>query len=157
MIVGHVLLRPQSDESIRRMTMLVEWVDHLAIRQHILTSDIVCARRVQSFPHATTGPIVRSPVIANCLMPKVDIVHAHDARGGQVGLLMALTRSVPFVVQRFEDQRSLREPFRDMILRRAGAVLDRVDDVERLIETYRRVVDGAPVMSELPKYSDRRQ
>ncbi len=152
--VGHVLLRPDSKESVCAFVSLVEALDRLTVRQHILMSDAAGLRRVQACPFATVGAIVRSPVVASCMMPGVDVIHAHDASGGQVGLLLTLTRSIPYVLYA-DARRAAAPPVYDMVLRRATAVLDGTHiDAERLIEIYRRTMDGAALLSEFPKYPD---
>lgn len=146
MEVGHVLLQPASDEALRCFSAFVEALDRLAVKQHVLIADAAVARRLRACPFVEVGPAVRSPVVASCLMPDVDVVHTHETRSGQVGLLLTLTRSIPYVLTTGPAEASKCGPFYDTVLRRARAVLDGdAYDAERFIEIYRRVVDGSPL------------
>jgi len=87
--------------------------------------------------------------MAYCLMPNVDLVHIHDTRSGQVGLLLTLTRSTPFVMTYDGEKRSGRNPIRQSILGRAQAMVSPSElDTEAVISIYRKTVDA---WSELPQ------
>ena len=134
---------------------IVEGLDRLAVRQFVLVSDAWVARRLFACPCVQVGPLVSSPVVANCTMPGVDIVHAHDDRGGKAALLMALTRSIPYV---YSARRSLR-PYRlrASMRRRAARVLKSADlDVDRLLDIYADVIAAEGGASEFPEHADRR-
>ena len=157
MIVGHVLLQPESEEVMLSVLESIESLDRLAVRQFVLLADEAAARRLSVCPYVRIGPTVRSPVVANCLMADVDVVHAHDARSGQVGLLLTLTRSIPFVLSQHVSGASSPKAISDMIRRRARAILvGSAMDTERLIDIYRQVAAGDSLSSELPEHADRR-
>lgn len=149
MKIGHVYLTSDSADSTTRFATLVESLDRLTIDQHVLVSNALLARRLQSCPYVTVGPVVRTPVMAYCLMPNVDLVHIHDTRSGQVGLLLTLTRSTPFVMTYDGEKRSGRNPIRQSILGRAQAMVSPSElDTEAVISIYRKTVDS---WSELPQ------
>ncbi len=157
MKVGHVLLQSGSPEALRRFTELVEALDRLALRQFVLVGDSAASRRLSVCPYVQVGQVVRSPVVANCLMADVDVVHAHDARSGQVGLLLTLTRSIPFVLTESREGSTTVGAVNHMVRRRALAIIeDTTMDAERMIDLYRQAADGVAPVSELPKHADRR-
>jgi hypothetical protein len=145
--IGHVFLLAADEAAANAFVELVEGLDRLAVDQHVLVSDIAIARRLDSRPYVTVGPIVRSPVMAYCLMPLVDLVHAHDEKAGQTGLLLTLTRSIPFVLSSSAGRGS--HPLQRSVASRAQGLI-RVDGVgaDRLVEQYRETIDA---WSELPQ------
>jgi hypothetical protein len=66
-------------------------------------------------------------------MPPVDVVHCHDDKSAQAGLLLQLTRSIPFVMTR----RSRNDPSDNAIAqatyRRAGSVICTTDAASRAL------------------------
>ena len=149
MKIGHVYLTAESADSTTRFTTLVESLDRLTIDQHLLVSNAALARRLQSCAYVTVGPVVKTPVMAYCLMPDVDLVHIHDTKSGQVGLLLTLTRSTPFVMTCDEENRNSRNPIRRSIFDRAQAMLSPSEpDTESIIRVYRKTIDS---WSELPQ------
>lgn len=135
-----------------RFTTLVESLDRLTIDQHVLVSSAALARRLHSCPYVTVGPVVKTPVMAYCLMPSVDVVHIHDTKSGQVGLLLTLTRSTPFVMTCDGKNRSGRNPIRRSIFERAQAMVSPSElDTESIVRIYRKTVDA---WSELPQDAD---
>lgn len=87
--------------------------------------------------------------MAYCLMPDIDVVHVHDGKSGQAGLLLTLTRSIPFVMAASETSDATRNPLKRSILHRAQALIEpsRMQP-ESLIDIYRRAVDA---WSKLPE------
>jgi hypothetical protein len=137
--IGQVFLGVTDETATKAFVSLVEDLDRLAVSQHVLVSDIAVARRLDSRPYVTVGPIVKSPVMAYCLMPTVDLVHAHDHRSGQAGLLLTLTRSMPYVLSAAAAGR--RDPLQRSIARRARCLIDADDLVaNRLVERYREAI-----------------
>ena len=149
MKIGHLYLVTASGDSISHFVKLIESLDRLAIDQHALVASKSLARRLHSCPYVTVGPVVKSPVMAYCLMPPVDLVHIHDGKSGQVGLLLTLTRSTPFVMTESDDVVNGRSTLRRSIMHRAQAVVPQaISDPEEIIRIYRRTVDA---WSELPQ------
>ena len=152
MKIGHIFLATASDGSIMRFAALVEGLDRLAIEQHILVSSTALAGRLQSCPYVTMGPVVKTPVMAYCLMPDVDLVHIHDDKSGKAGLLLTLTRSTPFVMTTPEGETKNRNPLKRSMLRRAQSLISPSEvDAEEIIRIYRRTIDA---WSELPQDAD---
>ncbi|NNC77235.1 MAG: hypothetical protein HKN77_04680, partial [Woeseiaceae bacterium] len=66
---------------------------------------------------------VKTPVMAYCLMPDVPVVHAHDSSGGQAGLLLTLTRSIPYVITRRSSRPVGKNPItRSAVSRSCGVI-----------------------------------
>ena len=147
MKIGHVFLLAGDEAQADAFVSLVESLDRLAVDQHVLVSDGAIARQLDSRPYVTVGPIVRSPVMAYCLMPSVDLVHAHDPKGGQTGLLLTLTRSIPFVLSAAAGHGG--QPLQRSISGRAQRLIDSDElGAERLVATYRETINA---WSELPQ------
>ncbi len=149
MKIGHLYLATASSDSILHFATLIESLDRLAVDQHALVASNSLARRLQSCPYVTVGPVVKSPVMAYCLMPPVDLVHIHDGKSGQVGLLLTLTRSTPFVMTESDNVVNGRSALRRSIMHRAQALVPQaISDPEEIVRIYRRTVDA---WSELPQ------
>lgn len=143
MKIGHICLAAATDDAVTRFALLVEALDLLAIEQHVLVGSVALARRLQCRPYVTVGPVVRTPVMAYCLMPSVDVVHIHDNKSGQAGLLLTLTRSTPFVMTTAEEASTSRNPLKRSVFQRAQSLIRPSEtEPEQLIETYRRTIDA---------------
>ena len=143
MKIGQIYLERGSDDGARRFATVVESLDRRAIDQHALVSDVALARGLHAMPYVQVGPVVQTPVMAYCLMPDVDVVHLHDDRSGQAGLLLTLTRSIPYVLTSARDATASRNPLRRSVYNRALCIVHPDDQSpERLVEIYRRAVDG---------------
>jgi len=110
MKVGHICLATMGGTEIERFAQLVEAISQFDVEQHVLVASHALGRRLAKCAHVTVGPIVRSPVMAYCLMPQVDLAHVHDGKSGQAGLLLTLTRSIPFVITTNESTAVDRNP-----------------------------------------------
>ena len=132
MLIGHVNLAASIEESGERFVSLVEALRESGVRQHVLVRNSTLAARLAAVEDVDVGPIVRSPVMANCLMPRVDIVHVHEPAAGQVGLLLALTRSIPYVLTHRGTVTPRGGPLVQAIYRRASMVICQ-DDSELAI------------------------
>ena len=82
------------------LVRLVERLDSLGIEQHVVVRNQSLARRLNVCEKVTVGPTVTTAVTACCLMPNVAVVHTHDEASGHAGLLLTLTRSIPYVLTR---------------------------------------------------------
>ncbi len=79
--------------------------------------------------------------MAYCLMPEIDLVHVHDEKSGQAGLLLTLTRSIPFVMARSDMEPEGRSPLKRSIAHRAQCLIDPADITpDRLLQVYRETV-----------------
>ena len=143
MRVGHIYLEKAPADGAPSFSALVEALDRLAIEQHVLVADAALARSLRPLPFATVGPVVQTPVMAYCLMPDSDVVHIHDDKAGQAGLLLTLTRSMPYVISAIQPVERLKNPLKRSVYERAQHLVDpALADPEELIEIYRRVTDG---------------
>ncbi len=123
MIIGHINLEKSMNGIGEHFVKLVESLDRQGIRQHVLVANASLARRVSIYENVFVGPVVRTPVIAVCLMPDVAVVHVHDSKSNQAGLVLRLTRSIPFVLTRRDTTPPARNPIaRSMIARAAGVI-----------------------------------
>ena len=152
MKIGHICLTASVDARTR-FESVVEALDRLAVEQHVITSSAPLARRLQCCPYVTVGPAVRTPVMAYCLMPAVDLVHIHDEKSGQAGLLLTLTRSTPFVMSSDPSPDSGWNPLRRSVFNRAQALVPAslAAEPDELVALYRRTID---TWSKLPQDAD---
>lgn len=102
---------------------LVEALNRQGVRQHVLVANQSLAKRVNVYDGVTTGPVVRTPIMAYCLMTDVRVAHAHDPGGGQAGLLMTLTRSIPYVLTRRSAEPVSRNPIARAMIHRAASMI----------------------------------
>ena len=152
MKIGHICLSTASDDAASEFASLIESLDRLAVDQYVLVADAAVARSLQSCPYVTVGPVVRSPVMAYCLMPEIDLVHVHDEKSGQAGLLLTLTRSIPFVMMNPETRPNGRNPLKRSIAHRAQSLIDPANTTpDELLRIYRQTVAA---WSELPQDAD---
>jgi len=148
LIVGHICLDTRAGRA-GSFCALVEALDRLAVRQSVLVADAALARRLRSLPFVSVGSLVHSPIMATCLMPGVDIVHAHDERSGQAALLLTLTRSVPFLLTSGDPLSGGLDSLALAVRRRAREIVHPAETSgDALLAIYRRVLEGS---SELPK------
>lgn len=98
MLIGHINLAETIQESGEPFIRLVEAIARARMEQYILVRNENLAKRLAVIDNVTVGSIVHSPVMAYCLLPRVDIAHAHNVTAGQAGLLLTLTRSIPYVL-----------------------------------------------------------
>jgi hypothetical protein len=113
MQIGHINLGRSMNGTGEHFVKLVEGLERLGLEQHIIVRNKSLARRLHVYERVTVGPTVTTAVTAYCLMPNVAVVHTHDEASGHAGLLLTLTRSIPYVVTR----RSMLPPGRNPIVR----------------------------------------
>ena len=131
MRIGQVLLATEATDTADHLVELVCALSRHSVHQHVLVGDEQVARRFAAIDRVTIGPLVRTPVMACCLMPDVDIAHTHDQKSGQTGLLLTLTRSVPFVVTlpaRTTHISAAASPIIRAVYRRARCIVCQSDD-----------------------------
>lgn len=78
--------------------MLANALSNHDIEQYAVVRNSTLARRLSRLSRMSVGPLVNSPVTAYGLMPAVDLAHLHDRKSLQSGLLLTLTRSIPYIV-----------------------------------------------------------
>lgn len=124
MLIGHINLATLLNGTGEPFISLVEALDRAGMRQHILVRNTTLAKRVDIVGgNVAIGPVVHSPVTACCLMPRVDITHVHEPSAGQAGLLLTLTRSIPYILTHRGAIALARNPLLQAVYRRAAAVI----------------------------------
>ena len=103
---------------------LIECLDRQGIRQHVIVANASLARRISIYENVLVGPVTKTTVMSYCMMPDVDVVHVHDTRSYQAGLVLRLTRSIPYVLtHRATAAPAVRSPIaRSVITRSAGVI-----------------------------------
>ena len=148
MKIGHICLAPPDSFVSEHFAALVVALDRHDIEQHVLVGDVALARRLAACPHVTVGPIVKTPVMAYCLMPEVDMAHIHESRSGQAGLLLTLTRSIPFVITTAQSGKNGMSPLTKSVLHRAALTITMEDPApgnqaaRKHLSIYQDVVAG---------------
>ena len=96
MRIGHVCLDRSFNGLGEHIVSLVEGLSAQGAEQHVLVRNRAMASRLALCENVTVGPTTGTAVVACCLMPPVDVIHSHDDKSAQAGLLLQLTRSIPF-------------------------------------------------------------
>ncbi|MBT8099881.1 MAG: hypothetical protein KJO82_09030 [Gammaproteobacteria bacterium] len=128
MKIGHVSLGTAASGRDDRFFDSVKALSDVDINQHVLVSNVVLARRLAELKGVSVGPIVKTPVMAYCLMPNVDLAHIHELQSGQAGLLLTLTRSIPFVLTTGSENEATLNPLTRSVLHRAIKIIPRDDE-----------------------------
>ena len=123
MQIGHINLDKSINGIGEHFVKLVERLDRLGVEQHVIVRNQALARRINVYPAVTVGPTVTTAVTAYCLMPHVAVVHAHDEASGHAGLLLTLTRSIPYVVTRRSEAPRHRNPIIRSVYGRAASLI----------------------------------
>lgn len=141
MRIGHINLAKSFNGAGENFVSLIEALEVAGTTQHVIVRNVALAKRLDLIDNVAVGPAVRSSVMAYVLMPNVDVVHVHSAADGQAGLLLTLTRSIPFVLTR--DGRPLsRSPLARAIVRRAAGVIYRDDaNAAKHLRAYQHAID----------------
>lgn len=142
MNIGHINLARSFNGAGEHFVNLIEALQAQGVQQHVLVRNIDLAKRLDLVEHVTVGPVVRSAVTAYCLMPAVDVVHVHDPSDGQSGLLLALTRSIPFVLTN-RSQSPGNGPLAKAVYSRAAGIVYRSDaDADKHMRIYKRALES---------------
>lgn len=149
MYLGHINLAESMNGTGEHFIKLVEGLDRQGIQQHVLVRNRSLARRLAVCDNVTIGPVVRTPVMANCLMPGVSVAHAHDDKSGHAALLMNLTRSTPYVVTRRSTHAPGKNPITRSMYRRAASLICSSDEAaaELMEDDLRVPIDVIPDIS----------
>jgi hypothetical protein len=128
MNIGHICLTVPYSEASENFAALVEALDDFGVSQHVLVANVALAQRLAECTHVTVGPLVKTPIMAYCLMPEVDVAHMHEGKSGQSGLLLTLTRSIPFVITVDNGFKQDKSPITRSVLNRAAQTIERHDN-----------------------------
>lgn len=146
MHIGHINLSESFNGADENFVRLIESLQRHTMQQYLLVRNVALAKRLDLIENVTVGPVVRSPITAFCLMPQVDVVHIHDRSSRSAGILLALTRSVPFVLTRHESLAESKNPLSQSACKRAsGFIEEDQKDVCEHLQVYRRAVDSLRV------------
>lgn len=123
MEIGHINLDASLNGDGEHFVRLVEGLGDLGVTQHVIVRNRVLARRLEICKGVTVGQTVTTAVTAYCLMQKVALVHTHDESSGHAGLLLTLTRSIPYVATRQSENPPGENPIIRSVYGRAVSVI----------------------------------
>ncbi len=123
MQIGHINLAKSFNGTGEHFVSLVESLRREGVDQHVVVRNVTLAKRLHAVEDVVVGPVVRSPITAYCMMPHLDLVHIHDSSAGQAGLLLTLTRSIPFVLTHRGPVPTGLNPLMQAVYRRATRII----------------------------------
>lgn len=123
MLLGHINLASSMNGTGEHFFSLTEALQNAGLQQHVLVRNATLAKRINAIADIAVGPIVHSPVMAYCLMPRVDLVHVHEPAAGQAGLLLTLTRSIPYILTHRGTPKLVGNRLLQAVYRRAAVVI----------------------------------
>ena len=142
MQIAHINLIESFDNQAARFIELVESVKKHGLQQYVVVRNRDIAKRLDAVDDVTVGPCVRTAITAHCLVPAVDVVHLHDRNSGSAGLLLVLTRSIPFVLSADATGETTSNPITKAVQRRAAGLIDPdIADVATHLQIYRQAAD----------------
>ncbi|MDJ0750871.1 MAG: glycosyltransferase [Woeseiaceae bacterium] len=121
--VGHVNLAKPGSRNSSRFVGIVEALNCEGLEQHLVLRDRSIARQLMPLGGVSIGPVAHTAVTASCLVPSVDVAHVHDPAAGQAGLILTLTRSIPYVLTHRGELPNGRHPLVHAVYRRAAYVI----------------------------------
>ncbi len=146
MHIGHINLSESFIDGGENFISLIESLQQHSMQQHVLVRSVTLAKRIGLIENVAVGPVVRSPLTAYALMPHVDVVHIHDLASRPAGILLALTRSVPFVLTHHEAMAKTRNPLDQAACKRAsGFIEESQTSTSEHLQIYRRAVDSQTI------------
>ena len=159
MKIGHICLDTVDAGKLNRIAALVEAIARQGVEQHILVASRELALRLAACPHLSVGPTVRSPIMAYCLMPEVELVHVHDDKSGQAALLLKLTRSIPFIITMDASFANDTSPLGRSVRNRASLAISEAYSASSQpqgLEQLHIYQQALSRRSEFPEYANRR-
>ncbi len=136
MKIGHVFLDKLPGDDFQRFVLLLEALGKHGLEQYAIVRHADLARRLANCEGLTVGYAVRSPVLAYCMMPFVEVAHVHGERSAETGLLLTLTRSIPYVITRHCNARQRSILCTRSVYRRAAGIICRTDAEALLMLEY---------------------
>lgn len=141
MRIGHINIAKSFNGAGEYFVNLIEALQQLHTQQYVLVRNVALAKRLDLIADVTVGPVVRSAVMAYCLMPRLDVVHIHDPSAGQSGLLLSLTRSIPFVLTHHSESPG-KNPLTQAVYKRASGIIYQDDaDAAKHLRIYQHAID----------------
>ena len=142
MHIGHINLSESLNGPGSHFVELIESLRSHGMKQHVLVRNVALANRLDLIDDVIVGPTVRSSITAYGLMPEVDVVHIHDRSSQSAGLLLALTRGVPFVLPRHITLDKSFNPLNQAAFNRAAGFIEEDQTaIDDHIQIYRRAMD----------------
>ena len=142
MHVGHINLAKSFNGAGENFVKLIEALQERGANQYVIVRNVALAKRLDLVDNVTVGPTVRSAVMAYVLMPHVDVVHVHNASDGQAGLLLTLTRSIPYVLTQ-NGGAAGRGPLVQAVNNRASGFIYRHDaNAGKHLRAYQHAIDS---------------
>ena len=142
MHVGHINLAKTFNGAGDGFVKLIEAIQEFGATHYILVRNTTLAKRLDLIDGVTVGPTVRSAIMAYVLMPPVDVVHVHSPADGQAGLLLTLTRSIPYVLTQ-NGKQALRGPLARAVSKRASGFIYRHDaNAAKHLRAYQHAIDA---------------
>ena len=143
MHIGHINLAKSFNGAGEHFVRLIESLREYGVTQYVVVRNVALAKRLDLIDGVTAGPTVRSAVMAYVLMPHVDVVHVHRQCDGQAGLLLALTRAIPYVLTQDENRPANRNPLSQAVVQRASGFIYRHDaNAAKHLRVYRHAIDA---------------
>lgn len=136
MRIGHIDLSRHIAAAEEQLVILVETLTTHGVEQHVLVRNPFLAKRLSVCPGVSVGPVVRSLVTACILMPTVDLVHAHDPEAVSAGMLLNLTRSIPFVLTHRQFITPGNGPVNRLKYRRCDGIVCPSEDISSAMREY---------------------
>jgi hypothetical protein len=123
MEVGHINLEAAINGAGEHFVKLVEGLCDLGVKQHVIVRNKSLACRLGIYDGVTVAQTANAAVTAYCLMPQIGLVHTHDETSGHAGLLLTLTRSIPYVASRQSERPPGDSPIIRSVYSRAVSVI----------------------------------
>ena len=136
MRIGHIDLSAHISSAEEQLVILVEALTAHGIDQHVLVRNPFLAKRLSVCSGVSVGPIVRSPMTAYLMMPQVDLVHLHDRKAINAGVLLNLTRSLPYVLTHRQYSMPGKNPLQRSQYYRADRIVCPSAEIAQAMQAY---------------------
>lgn len=143
MHVGHINLAESFNGAGEHFVKLIESLRMHGVEQYVVVRNVELAKRLDIVQGVTVGPCVRTAITAHCLVPDVDVVHLHDRTSWQAGLLLILTKSIPYVLTDRNNGELNGNPLTRAVRDRSAGLIDpEVADVAAHLQIYRQATSN---------------
>jgi hypothetical protein len=136
MRIGHIDLSAHISSAEEQLVVLIEALSAHSIEQHALVRNPFLAKRLAVCGDVSVGPIVRSRVSAFCLMPAIDLLHVHDRKAVNSGVLLSLARSTPYLLTYRQFSLPGNNPLTRLMYRRAEAIICPSEEITLAMTDY---------------------
>ncbi len=136
MRIGHIDLSAHISAAEEQLVVLVEALTAHGIEQHVLVRNPFLAKRLAVCSGVSVGPLARFSISGYCLTPGVDLVHTHDRKAINTGVLLNLTRSIPFVLTHRQCSTPGNSPITRSKYRRAAGIVCTSEKISMAMSDY---------------------